>query len=122
VLDKCHWINLLAAIEDGGFGGARQQCRYLARDATAEFDERSDHRRFAKGRGLAQWEQAAVAGDEASEAVDFETTTKRGLTAAGDLACAPAMAYAPWDGSDGRRETFQRWWPAMAPVSAPGLS
>ena len=31
-----------------------------------------------------------------------ETTTKRGLMAAKDLACAPAVAYAPSDGSGGR--------------------
>lgn len=31
-----------------------------------------------------------------------ETTTKRGLTAAKDLACGPAVAYASSDGSGGR--------------------
>ena len=33
---------------------------------------------------------------------ELETTTKRGLTAAGDLACTAAVAYALSYGSDGR--------------------
>jgi hypothetical protein len=47
-------INVLAAIEGGGFGGASQQGSDLAGDAAAEFEERSDHRHLAKGGGLMQ--------------------------------------------------------------------
>jgi hypothetical protein len=35
-----------------------------------------------------------------AEALPIKTTTKRGLMVAGDLACEPAMASAPSDGSE----------------------
>ena len=63
VFDDRQRINVFAAVEDGGLGGASQQCRDLARDAAAEFEQRSDHRCVTKGRGLTQGQQAAVAGD-----------------------------------------------------------